>query len=57
MHCLVRQGAGDVMVVALEDTLGLGKAVADPQNVGDLEAIATATKLERRARFGGNRPR
>ena len=37
--------------------LGLGKAVADPQNVGDLEAIAAATKLERQARFGGNRPR
>ena len=37
--------------------LGLGKAVADPQNVGDLEALAAATKLERQARFGGNRPR
>ena len=38
--------------------LGLGAAVKDPAGLEELEEMATATKLERKARFGGNsRPR
>jgi len=37
--------------------LGLGAAVKDPKDLEELEAMAAATKLERQARFGSNRPR